>query len=137
MTDKIAKFLDLEPIETEELKEIPETEIPSLVDDADTRMVKKNLADLVEVSKAATAEVYVIASSSQQSRDYDTLAKMIKTTADINKDYLSVDSHGLDKMQKMKNLQSPEDNGKKEVHQTIVFQGTTEEMLKQLEHIKK
>ena len=43
MTDKIAKFLDLEPIETEELKEVPETEIPSLVDDADTQMVKKTL----------------------------------------------------------------------------------------------
>lgn len=136
--DKLSRAMNLTPIEkrfmTDETTDIivpePEIEGGSVVEtyEKEIRTVDK----IINTAEAATSEMYDIAYSSQGSRDYEVLAKLLKTTSDLNRDRAALKKERAIEHRKG----SPKDEPNQSINNTVHFHGTAAEMLAQLKKMR-
>jgi hypothetical protein len=129
MTKKLTETFNLVPMS--EMKDDKEVTVYREDENEEEtfKKIDENLDRLVEVSNAAVSQLYEIAYSSQQSRDYETLSKMIKVAADVNKDKMQI-------RKDKKEIEGEKEEEPKQVHNTLVFNGSTADLLEQLKEIK-
>lgn len=134
---QIVRRSDAEIVEDKKSTELSQVEERG---SEDYQATKENIRNLIELGNHSITELYQIALSSQDHKDYEALTKMMKTLLDANKDILEVENMDLNikARKKKERMNVDEDNeGKSVTHNTIVFTGTTEDMLKQIEQLKK
>ena len=152
MTQYLTQSLGLAPMEDDN-KKIIKKEDAEIIEDSteltavdttsgseDFQNAKKNIRDLIELGTASVADLFEIARSSQNSKDYEALTKMIKTMLEANREIVDLENVDLDIKQKKKHLNKNTDEVSGQIthhNNTIVFTGTTEDMLKQIAQLKK
>lgn len=156
MTNALTQALGLRPITDDSNKIVRKADAEIIEDDSSTELVpvdgqidgsaefeeaKKNIKDLIEIGKASTAELFEIAQQSQNSKDYEALTKMIKTMLEANREIVDIENVNLDIHEKKKRAKRSDSHNDSEsvgtTHNTIVFTGTTQDILKQIEQLKK
>lgn len=122
--DPIADALELVPLDKPPM---PNT---SSVDDEEYTYIKNNISDIIETGSKALSDLARIASSSQQPRAYEALTELIKAMVQANRDLIEVKKINSDIQRKEDNL-SP-----KTVNQNL-FVGSTQDLIKMLQDVKK
>jgi hypothetical protein len=118
--DKIARSLDLEPMEQQPVEVVPEV-IPSNVQD-DFDFARANMVNIIEKGQEALNDILSVAQQSQQPRSFEVVSDLIRTIAQTNKDLLE-----LSKQKK----EIEKTDGPKTVNNNL-FVGSTSELLKML-----
>jgi hypothetical protein len=135
MTDKIAETLNMVPVVDGDglLAPLKDDEGKDVIIykerekfDCDFDESKQNVEELIGVGNRAVAELESIAQSSQGARDYEVLAKMIKTVAELNREKLEIKKDAED---------TKEDDKSKQITNNL-FVGSTAELIKQIEKMK-
>jgi hypothetical protein len=135
MTDKIAETLNMVPVMDGDglLAPLKDDEGKDVIIykerekfDCDFDESKQNVEELIGVGNRAVAELESIAQSSQGARDYEVLAKMIKTVAELNREKLEIKKDAED---------TKEDDKPKQITNNL-FVGSTAELIKQIEKMK-
>lgn len=123
--DHIADALELVPLEkTTDLTSVPSNE------DQEYEYIKNNIEDIISTGSQALNNLAQIASSSQQPRAYEALTELIKAMVQANRDLIEVKKINSDIQRKEDNL-SP-----KTVNQNL-FVGSTQDLIKMLQDVKK
>ena len=120
--DKIAKALDLTPLEQSTPKSIVIDAIDNDVQ-LDFQYTRMNLKNVIESGAHALDEMIEIAKSSQQPRAFEVVATLINTLAGANKDLLDLNKKYKDLM--------PESSRPSNVTNNL-FVGSTSELLQLL-----
>ena len=120
--DKIAKALDLTPLEQNTPKSIVIDPIDNDVQ-LDFQYTRMNLKNVIESGAHALDEMIEIAKSSQQPRAFEVVATLINTLAGANKDLLDLNKKYKDLM--------PESSRPSNVTNNL-FVGSTSELLQLL-----
>ena len=106
-------------------------------EDADFEYTRKNQIDLIETSKAAVMTAMKIASESEQPRAIETLAMILKTASEMNRQLVlqSKDRAETKAAKKGAGVSVPSIGSAQTVN-NIVMTGTMQEMLDQLKALK-
>lgn len=111
-------------------------------EDKDFDYTRQNQIDLIEVSKAAVATAMRIASESEQPRAVETLAIMLKTASELNRQLVLQSKDKAETKAAKKNAAGSMPAGIQAgqvgsvTNNTIVMTGTMQEMLDQLKQLK-
>jgi hypothetical protein len=128
LDENLAEILELEKMETDlapynncELVEC-DSEQTEIEKDAD--FARENIKTLIATGITATERLLTIAKTSQQPREYEVLAQMIKNISEMNKDLLDIHK-------KKKDL-DPTSYTRQNINvdKAVVFTGSTAELLK-------
>jgi hypothetical protein len=80
--DKIASFLDIEPMTEKPKQEV----IPPSKENDDYEYARRNLYDVIEKGADALEEIIDIAKQSESARAFEVATNLMKTMVDANKD---------------------------------------------------
>jgi hypothetical protein len=132
MMSEIDDALGLPPIGNY-IEEVTPINLPAVIQDEqkdnDLDFARENLYDAVVKSQAAVEDMIAIAQQSQHPKAYEVLNSLIKTFADV--------SSGIADLQlKKQRLQGKEPEQQKTVNNNL-FVGSTAELQKMLEDLKK
>ena len=111
---------------------IDTTDNISEITSKDLKYARDNVINTIEIGQAAMSEMLNLASQSQQASNYDVLTKLMATVLKANHDL--VDLHT--KNQQLTGAKEDDKKEGKTVNQTL-FVGSTDEMLKLAEKMKK
>jgi hypothetical protein len=122
--DKIAKALDLTPVESTQARQLV---IEPMQDDIhlDFQYTRMNLKQVIEQGVHALDEMIEIAKSSQQARSFEVVATLISTLSTANKDLLDLNK----KYKDLNDGSSPKGGVTNNL-----FVGSTSELLQMLKH---
>jgi hypothetical protein len=141
MSDKISEVFDITPmayqtIETNSV--IAQSEAEEAAEDSDFKYTRQNQIDLIEASKAAVQTAIKIATESEQPRAIETLAMMLKTASEMNRQLVlqSKDRAETKKAKKDGGVAAIAQNGGTVNNNTIVMQGTMQEMLDAMKKLR-
>lgn len=101
--------------------------------DMDFLLVKENLNDLIAKGKEAVEEALLIAKQSQHPRAYEVFATLMKATADLNLNLISLHKRKLE----LKPKDAPHSKGVGGITNNNLFVGSTAEVQKMLENLSK
>ena len=140
MTDKLSEVFDIAPVDysVETNSVIASSESDEAAEDADFKYTRQNQIDLIEVSKSAVKTAIKIATESEQPRAIETLAMMLKTASEMNRQLVlqSRDRAETKKVKKEGGVAAIAQNGGTVNNNTIVMQGTMQEMLDAMRKLK-
>jgi len=127
MRDVIGENLNIAPdiLTGEVLPPTRDTDVADNNEDFD--YVRKNMYEVIEKSMNVLDTMISIAETSEGHKEFDTLANLIKTTMDANKDLAELRS---------KANKSTETGPKNITNNTTIFSGTTLELQKALENMR-
>jgi len=139
MTDKqndpIGKALGIPPLE-----KVTSTAVESMIAEGHNDSAKKdfeyargNLMQVIKDSRDAIQTLAQIADSSQHPRAFEVLAKLVDTTVNANKALLDLQS----KIRELDAADSPINERAQHVHNNNLFVGSTAELQKLLQDMKK
>jgi hypothetical protein len=101
--------------------------------EVDFDFVADNLKDLIAKGKDAIEELLLIAKQSQHPRAFEVVATLLKATADINSDLLAMHKKKSD----LRPKDAPHTKGTGPITNNNLFVGSTAELQKMLEDMKK
>jgi hypothetical protein len=111
---------DLKPIIVDESESSPE--------DSDFNYTRQNQVDLIEVGKAAVQTAMKIANESEQPRAIETLAIMLKTASEMNRQLVQM-SKDRAEVKAVKKMDNSPQKIEQQTNNTIVMNGTLKEMV--------
>lgn len=120
----------------EEKKDIVETEYlqGEIMKKSDlSEYAQNNIKEAIDVSMSAMHELRDLAQATEHPRAYEVFANLVKSIVDSNKDLVAME----DKRKEQENKQPNDPTGQNaKTINNIVFQGSTEDMLKALRENK-
>lgn len=124
---------DIAVVEEKDMLPAQVKEIPGVVEDSefdkDFDEVRSNLKELIKKGNDALDSIMDVADSSLQPRAFEIAAATLKTMVETNLNLLDIH----EKRKKIKDSDSkPVEGGPNVVHNTVVFSGSTSDILKQL-----
>lgn len=128
--DSTLTALDLNVVEGEvvdDTQQIVETDQTSNMFDKDFQTARTNLLDIIKQGKQSFEELSTIATLSQRPSSYETLALLLKTIVDANKDLVALHD-------KIKEEAARNSNGS--ITNNNVFVGNASELLRLVKDIK-
>lgn len=127
--DKISDALGTAPVEGEIVENTPKTVVtPDDNTENDYQYARENFYSVIENGTKALEEMMDLARASEHPRAYEVISTLMKTLVDANKDLVAMN----EKRQKEK---APQDE--KNVTNNNLFVGTTEDLQKMLQNMKK
>lgn len=129
--DGIASALGITPIKEVRNSQIMNYDRPEVDNnlsakeqlDVDREYVRTNLYLAIEHGVKALEEITEIARQTTQPRAFEVVATLIKSLSDINKDLIGLSSD------KVKDTKTEEPTESKTINNTIVFNGSTKDLL--------
>jgi len=114
---------------------VPQEETDDAEVDTDSNFVRSNMYGLLQQGNDALQYALELAKQSDSPRAFEVVATMMKNLADMNMQML--DAH--DKKQKLKGVRKKEEQTgpQKVVNNSIVFQGSTAELNKMLDNMRR
>ncbi len=132
--EKLSEIFEVEPISKGEIVDVstskPEA-VMSEEDEADFRVVRSNLYNILRDGSSALEHALEVAKSSEHPRAFEVVGGLMKNLSDIN--------HQLIDLQAKKNLLKPKEkeDPAKTINNNAIFVGSTTELLNMLNKTKR
>lgn len=137
LDNNLSDIFDVNPIGEEPKNEIAKVEsgdknIDNNIND-DYHETRKNLYDILEQGKDALLHALAVAKNSEHPRAFEVVGGLMKQLSDINTQL--VDLHT--KKAELESKSDKQDNGPSTVTNNAIFVGSTSELSKMIENMKK
>lgn len=135
--DKLSQIFDVTPIEKNEIVVKKDDMVKSSKDEieiqADYDASRKNLHELLARGSLALEHALEVAMSSEHPRAFEVVGGLMKNVADINMQLMDVHK----KKQVLLNKEDEDSSQTKSVTNNAIFVGSTSELSKMLDNLKK